>query len=100
MQLTRTYVPREDMQFSFFLKIMFGLIITIPLHAHISQYIFEFRNIHNNKEIYSLTGPMACGIIAISESVMLLSSRVIYGMLVINKSIIHITHAWDFLISS
>ena len=42
---------------------------------------------------------MACGIVAISKSTTLLSSRVIYGMIVINKSIIHITHMWEFLIS-
>ena len=59
-----------------------------------------FRNAHNNKEICSLTGPMACGIIVISKSVTLLSSRVIYGIIVINKSMINITHMWEILISS
>ena len=52
----------------------------------------NFRNAHNNEEIYSLTGPMACGIIVISKSVTLLSSRVIYGIIVINKSIICFAH--------
>ena len=52
----------------------------------------NFRNAHNNEQIYSLMGPMACGIIMISESVTLLSSRVIYGIIVINKSIICIAH--------
>ena len=36
VHLTKTFVAIEDMQFGFFLKAMFGLIINIPLHAHIS----------------------------------------------------------------
>ena len=47
------------MQVGFFLKIMIGLIITIPLHAHIFSY-FLTLNAHNNKEIYFLAGLMAC----------------------------------------
>ena len=43
---------------------------------------------------------MTCGIIMISESVTLLSSRVIYGIIVINKSIICIIHTWEILITS
>ena len=66
---------------------------------HTSLNIFlNSKNAHNNKETYSLTGPMACGIITISDSVTLLSSRVIYGIIGINKSIICIM--WEFLISS
>ena len=55
-----------------------------------------FMNTHNNKEIDSLTEPMACGKITITDSVTLLSSRVIYGMIVINKSVIHIAHYEEF----
>ena len=63
-----------------------------------SLYIcFNFRNAHNNEEIYSLTGPIACGKILIRKSVTLLSSGVIYGIMVINKSIICIAHHERFL---